>query len=491
MKNHQLVKLSTISTEISQGNYTIEIDLNQFTGEYHLVASSMLLLKDLILSQAFEMQVASSQFTSTSNQMGVISKKQSIATENLRKQTSILNDINTNNLNSVNFASQKSIEAAKHMDTVSQKSNQLIQDSHTTKMSLDDSLKDILNIVLAINDIERSTEETAQYIKMLQDSSLHIVEILNAIQNFSKQTNLLALNAAIEAARAGDAGRGFAVVADEIRKLAEESGKSVTKISQMIGEISQNVNNVTDKNEANKENVQLAVGHSKQVEDSLTGIKNTYDHLQNSIEDIVNVTTQSQIYLQEVDNSMLEAYESTQQISQNFEILYEGVQEQYGLTIQSKGMEVSLKDAANNLIMITRKLNIDLLKQQEENINNKISHIQKMLFDLIDNNEFSTGIELDILKKKLDSLLDENQYLGAIWVNDIDGNFIYSNPPAGIENGKIRNWFAESVKGINYVSETYISAISKRPCVTVSLPIMDTEKIVGVIGADVRINLEL
>lgn len=57
-----------------------------------------------------------------------------------------------------------------------------------------------------------------------------IKQLSDAIMQITTQTNLLALNAAIEASRAGEAGRGFAVVADEIRKLAEDSKKTVSEI---------------------------------------------------------------------------------------------------------------------------------------------------------------------------------------------------------------------------------------------------------------------
>ena len=60
-----------------------------------------------------------------------------------------------------------------------------------------------------------------------------INELSEAILAITSQTNLLALNAAIEAARAGEAGKGFAVVAEEIRKLAENSKDTVTKIQDI------------------------------------------------------------------------------------------------------------------------------------------------------------------------------------------------------------------------------------------------------------------
>jgi hypothetical protein len=45
------------------------------------------------------------------------------------------------------------------------------------------------------------------------------------------------------------------------------------------------------------------------------------------------------------------------------------------------------------------------------------------------------------------------------------------------------------MKGLVHISDVYISAITKSPCLTVSLPIYDNSEIVGVLGADLAIQV--
>nr|WP_232509528.1 hypothetical protein [Parageobacillus thermoglucosidasius] len=56
-------------------------------------------------------------------------------------------------------------------------------------------------------------------------------------------------------------------------------------------------------------------------------------------------------------------------------------------------------------------------------------------------------------------------------------------------NAKARPWFIEASKGRTYVSNIYTSALTKRPCITISSPIFHHEQIVGVIGVDVSVQI--
>lgn len=90
----------------------------------------------------------------------------------------------------------------------------------TASAVLDKSSKEMVELMDAIQQIERSSSD--------------IEHIIQTIDDIAFQTSILALNAAIEAARAGSFGKSFAVVADEVRGLAQNSADAAQNTNKLI-----------------------------------------------------------------------------------------------------------------------------------------------------------------------------------------------------------------------------------------------------------------
>lgn len=132
----------------------------------------------------------------------------------------------------------------------------------------------------------KSSREIANAVKSLEEKSKNIGSILQTISSIADQTNLLALNASIEAARAGEHGRGFAVVAEEIRKLAEESSGSASKISEIVNLIqSETGNAVSIVNEVSK-NADIQSNSVENMNVSFTDISSAIGTITGQIKEV-------------------------------------------------------------------------------------------------------------------------------------------------------------------------------------------------------------
>lgn len=77
-------------------------------------------------------------------------------------------------------------------------------------------------------------DHTAATMGRVEQSSKDISDIVTMIEEIAFQTNILALNASVEAARAGNSGSGFAVVAQEVRALAKRVSDAAMNIGELI-----------------------------------------------------------------------------------------------------------------------------------------------------------------------------------------------------------------------------------------------------------------
>ncbi|WP_080846113.1 globin-coupled sensor protein [Cytobacillus gottheilii] len=163
--------------------------------------------------------------------------------------------------------------------------------------------------------IENSVAAISKDINILLGISQQMQGIVSMVTGIADQTNLLSLNAAIEAARAGQHGLGFSVVAGEVRKLSDETKKSVLEVSSLITNIHTQMNLLNHSLTDIRSSVEAGNKGMEQTKSHFTEIVSTMNEtmLQNKM--IENEITQFTSVIAKLGNAFDEVAASADKLS--------------------------------------------------------------------------------------------------------------------------------------------------------------------------------
>ncbi|MCR5624968.1 MAG: hypothetical protein K6G11_06940 [Lachnospiraceae bacterium] len=281
----------------------------------------------------------------------VSDKMHQLETSTAKTMTSMENVANGTNdtAESIQIQLEKTEEISYTIQEVENASKEIGDKIFTTREEVSKAQENIDSLMGQVNVSAEGNVNVSSELAQLNEHTTQMQTIINMIDEITTQTSLLALNASIEAARAGEAGKGFSVVASEISKLATQTQSATDNITELIENVSLELNRVVSVIEEMIENINAQNDAVDATVKSFKAINEATEEVYNKSTELTNLMSG----LTESNHAIIEGIETisaaTEEVTAHSHETFQISEFNSSITMEVGEIITGLNDMANQL----------------------------------------------------------------------------------------------------------------------------------------------
>ncbi|WP_376768156.1 methyl-accepting chemotaxis protein [Paenibacillus alginolyticus] len=228
-----VIQLMRVTEKVAAGDLSAQVSIQRVDeiGKLANAFNEMRQNLDSLIRQIFS---SSNLITNTSAQLYQSADESSSSAGQVAVSMNSMNEGVAEVVSSITESTSSIVEINTELSEVTSEVKEMQEMAHKVGAQSADGQQLVEKTLHQMNVIQKEMKHSQEAAQQLGNRSKEIGEIIHIITEIAQQTNLLALNASIEAARVGEQGKGFAVVAGEVKKLAEQSTKAASSITELV-----------------------------------------------------------------------------------------------------------------------------------------------------------------------------------------------------------------------------------------------------------------
>lgn len=166
-----------------------------------------------------------------------------------------------------------------------------LTENHTAALMLHSSYTDIIQHTEDIKSTLDSFYQTSDELNGSQQDLINEIQNINvllkeinsivkSVSSLADETQMISFNASIEAARAGEQGKSFTVIAGEIRRLSEQSKKTVSNIQNFTANIQNSIVKTSDHSQDCMNSISSELQELNQIKTNIESIQKVLSKLE-------------------------------------------------------------------------------------------------------------------------------------------------------------------------------------------------------------------